>query len=47
MEMMSQRVQKGQYLYCPEGSHLLMYDDQKVYFNGLIRFIRDVEAGRF
>ncbi len=47
MEMMSRRVQKGQYLYCPEGSHLSMYDDQKVYFDGLIRFVRDVEAGRF
>jgi proline iminopeptidase len=47
LEMMSQRVQKGQYLYCPEGSHLSIYDDQKVYFEGLIQFIRDVEAGRF
>jgi proline iminopeptidase len=47
LEMMSQRVQKGQYLYCPEGSHLSIYDDQKLYFEGLIQFIRDVEAGRF
>ncbi len=47
MEMMSRLVQKGQYLYCPEGSHLSMYDDQKVYFDGLVQFVRDVEAHRF
>lgn len=46
MEMMSRKVQRGRYLFCPEGSHLTMYDDQKVYFDGLIQFIRDVEAGR-
>ncbi|HWP42260.1 MAG TPA: proline iminopeptidase-family hydrolase [Blastocatellia bacterium] len=46
MEMMSRRVQRGRYLYCPNGSHLSMYDDQKVYFDGLIQFVRDVEAGR-
>jgi proline iminopeptidase len=44
MEMMSRRVQKGEYLYCPAGSHLSMYDDQKVYFDGLIQFVRNVEA---
>ena len=44
MEMMSRRVQKGKYLYCPAGSHLSIYDDQKVYFEGLIQFVRNVEA---
>jgi proline iminopeptidase len=47
MERMAGRVQKGRYLYCPNGSHLAMYDDQKVYFEGLVRFLRDVDAGRF
>jgi proline iminopeptidase len=47
MEMISRRVQKGRYLYCPEGSHLSMYDDQKTYFEGLIRFVRDVDAENF
>jgi proline iminopeptidase len=47
MEMMASRVQKGRYLFCPNGSHMAMYDDQKVYVNGLIQFIRDVDAGRF
>jgi proline iminopeptidase len=31
MEMMAGKVQKGRYLFCPHGSHLAMYDDQKVY----------------
>lgn len=47
MEWMSTQVQHGRYLYCPNGSHLCMYDDQKTYFDGLIKFIHDVNAGRF
>jgi proline iminopeptidase len=46
MEMMSKKVQKGRYLYCTQGSHMAMYDDQKVYVDGLIQFLRDVDAGR-
>ena len=47
MEWISKEVQNGRYLYCPNGSHLAQYDDQKVYFNGLIRFIKEVDAGTF
>jgi proline iminopeptidase len=47
MEMMARRVQKGRYLLCPNGSHLALYDDQTTYFDGLIRFLRDVDAGQF
>jgi proline iminopeptidase len=47
MEMMAKKVQKGRYLFCPNGSHLALYDDQKIYVEGLIQFIRDVDAGRF
>src|SRR5262245_394212 len=47
MEWMSRTVQHGRYLYCPNGSHLALYDDQEIYFRGLIQFIQDVEAGRF
>ncbi|MFN7944131.1 MAG: proline iminopeptidase-family hydrolase [Blastocatellia bacterium] len=47
MEMMAKKVQKGRYLFCPQGSHMAIYDDQKVYMDGLIRFILDVNAGRF
>jgi len=47
MEEQSKLVQKGRYLYCPNGSHLAMYDDQKVFFEGVIKFIRDVDSGQF
>jgi proline iminopeptidase len=39
MEMMAGRFPAGQYLYCPEGSHMAMYDDQQTYFTGLISFL--------
>ena len=31
----------------PDGSHLAQFDDQKTYMDGLIRFIQDVDSGRF
>jgi proline iminopeptidase len=46
MEWMAGQVQKGRYLHCPDGSHMAIYDDQKTYFEGVIQFIRDVEAAR-
>jgi len=46
METMAHKVKHGRYLYCPNGSHMAMYDDQKVYFDGVIRFIKDVDSGR-
>jgi proline iminopeptidase len=45
MEWMSSQVQNGQYLHCPEGSHWSMYDDQETYMNGVIQFVKDVDAG--
>ena len=47
MEEMSTLVQNGRYLFCPNGSHLAMWDDQEVFMNGVIAFIQDVHAGRF
>ena len=47
MEWMSKEVQNGRYLYCPEGSHLSQYDDQKTYFDGVIRFVNDVDTDSF
>ncbi len=47
MEEQSKLVQKGRYLYCPNGSHLAMWDDQKVFMEGVIQFIKDVDAGTF
>lgn len=46
MEWMAGALPRGQYLFCPNGSHMAMYDDQQVYVEGLIRFLRDVDAGR-
>ena len=47
MKWMSTQVQNGRYLYCPNGSHMSMYDDQKNYFPGLIQFIKDVDDEAF
>ena len=38
------RLPQGRYLYCPDGSHLAMYDDQAVYFAGLIDFLHGLEG---
>jgi len=37
-------VQKGSYLYCPNGSHLSMWDDQQVFMTGVIGFIKKVNG---
>ncbi|HEY0262824.1 MAG TPA: proline iminopeptidase-family hydrolase, partial [Chitinophagales bacterium] len=42
MEEMSRLVQNGTYLYCPNGSHLSMWDAQDEYYPGIIKFIRKV-----
>jgi proline iminopeptidase len=47
MEEQSKLVQHGRYLYCPDGSHLAMYDDQQTFMNGVIQFIKDVNEGNF
>jgi len=39
MEEMARRIPRGRYLYCPEGSHMAMYDDQETYFAGLVDFL--------
>lgn len=44
LEMMAGRFPNGSFLLCPNGSHMAMYDDQVTYFEGLIGFIRRVEA---
>ena len=46
MEWMANAFPNGRYLYCPNGSHFAMYDDQVTYFDGLIRFIRNIDSGR-
>lgn len=44
MEEQSKLVKNGQYLYCPNGSHLSMWDDQQVFMSGVIRFIKEVST---
>lgn len=45
MEWMAQQLPQGKYLYCPNGSHMAMYDDQETYFRGLVEFIKNVDQG--
>jgi proline iminopeptidase len=47
MQWMSTQAKQGRYLYCPEGSHLAMWDDQKHFYPGVIQFIHDVDNGNF
>jgi proline iminopeptidase len=47
MKWMSTQVKNGRYLYCPNGSHLSMWDDQKIFMDGVIKFIKDVDTGEF
>jgi proline iminopeptidase len=47
MEWMAKQFPNGRYLYCPNGSHFALYDDQKTWFEGVIRFIHDVDRGEF
>ena len=40
MKRISQSVQQGKYLYCANGSHMSMYDDQETYFKGVNEFLK-------
>ncbi|MFL5740778.1 MAG: proline iminopeptidase-family hydrolase [Flavisolibacter sp.] len=44
MKWMSTQVKNGTYLYCPNGSHMDMWDDQQTYMNGVIDWIKKVSA---
>lgn len=46
MEWMSKQVQHGRSLTLNSG-HLGQYDDPQNYFSGLIKFIKDVDEGKF
>lgn len=46
METQSKMVKKGRYLFCPNGSHLAMWDDQTIFMNGVIKFIKDVDENK-
>jgi proline iminopeptidase len=46
MKWVAGQVQHGSFLLCPKGSHMAMWDDQRTYNLGLIRFLRETDAGR-
>jgi proline iminopeptidase len=43
MAWMANQLPDGRYLHCPDGSHMAMWDDEEVYWDGLLQFIRSVE----
>jgi proline iminopeptidase len=44
MEWMAKQLPSGTYLYCPNGSHMALYDDQATYFEGLIKFLHAIDT---
>ena len=44
LEWMASEFPNGQFLLCPDGSHCAFYDDQEIYMEGLIRFIKEVDG---
>ncbi len=46
MKWVSTQVQQGSYLLCPQGSHMSMWDDQKTYFPGLVKFLKATDKGK-
>jgi proline iminopeptidase len=46
MKWISETVQNGEFLLCPNGSHMCMWDDQEVYMNGLISFLKKTNSGK-
>ena len=45
MKWMSTKVQNGSFLFCPNGSHMCMWDDQQVYMTGLIKWLKETNNG--
>ena len=45
MKWMSTQVQHGSFLFCPNGSHMCMWDDQQVYMTGLIKWLKETNNG--
>ena len=43
LEWMSEELPEGQFLLCPNGSHLSQYDDPEHFFPGLISFLKEVD----
>ncbi len=46
MEWMATQFPHGRFLLCPNGGHAALYDDQQIYFTGLLAFLKDLDAGK-
>ncbi len=46
MKWISTQVKNGQYVHCPNGSHMSMWDDQAHYFPGLIGWLKAEDAAK-
>ncbi len=46
MAWMATQFPHGQFLLCPNGGHCAMYDDQQTYFQGLLAFLKGLDAGK-
>jgi proline iminopeptidase len=46
LKQVSTLVQHGSYLLCRQGSHAAMWDDQKTYGEGLVKWLQAVDAGK-
>ena len=46
LEKMTHELPHARHVTCPNGSHMSLYDDQKVYTSSLIQFIEDVDRGK-
>lgn len=46
MKWMATQFPNGSFLFCPNGSHMCMYDAQETYMHGLIKFIKEVDEGK-
>lgn len=42
MHRIAALIPRGRYAYCPNGSHMCMWDDQAVYFSQLLAFLHTV-----
>ncbi|ACV59172.1 proline iminopeptidase-family hydrolase [Alicyclobacillus acidocaldarius] len=47
IEEMARRIPRARATICPNGSHMSMWDDSDAYFDAIVSFVRDVEAGQF
>lgn len=44
LRAMANKLSQGEYLHCPNGSHLAMYDDQETYMTGLVDWLHRQSA---